>query len=224
MMDRHKRLPYQSLEQSKRQFRLIRLHDTGSDCIQCELAIFSLLDNDLPNWKALSYRWGDDPPEFVVHLDGYPVPIRKNLHSIITQMVTEQQKTWIFIDAICIDQDDELEKPSQVSYMGEIYRRAIEVLAWLIYEPYQTESDAEEETDGTNSDSRNALSFSRKELEAAVAENSYWSRLWIVQEVLLAKWLTIRIGNVEVDWMRLLPEKTYFNRVELPIKNQGITV
>jgi hypothetical protein len=158
-MDRDESSPYHQLDQSKRQFRLLRLLDSDADHVQCELRIFSLADYDPPVWKALSYRWGDDDAESVVHVNGHPIPIRKNLQKIITQMSTEERHDWIFIDALCIDQENEAEKPGQVELMGEIYRQAEGVLTWIIYEP---DDDEEQDADGPTYDPHTSPSVWRK--------------------------------------------------------------
>jgi hypothetical protein len=220
-MERFKSSPYHQLEEQKRQFRLLKLFNSDTECIKCELGTFSLTDNDLPSWKALSYRWGDDEPNFVVHLNDEAIPIRKNLHKIITQMVKENRRDWIFIDALCIDQENEAEKPGQVELMGEIYRQAEAVVTWIVYEP---DDDEEDGAEGPTYDPYQSPSMWRKQLEGAVLENSYWSRLWIVQEVLLAKALIIRMGATEVNWLNLIPEKTIFTRRGLPDKNENLGV
>jgi hypothetical protein len=200
---------------------LLRLLASTSNYIQCEVVVFSLADNELPPWNTLSYRWGDDEPEFVVHVNDHAIPIRKNLHKIMTQMITEERHNWIFIDALCINQDDESEKPGQVQLMGEIYRRAEEVVAWIVFEP---NNDEEETTDGPVYDSYRDPSVWRTQLESSVLENSYWSRLWIVQEVLLAKRLTIRMGAAEVEWSNLVPEKKFLETRGLPKTNANLGV
>ncbi|KAF7680529.1 hypothetical protein GT037_002180 [Alternaria burnsii] len=221
MTDRHERSPYHHLEQSKRQFRVLRLLNSDANDIRCELNTFSLLDHGLPTFKALSYRWGDDIPEFAVCLDGHQILIRSNLHIIMAQMVAENNRDWIFIDALCINQDDETEKLSQVSAMGEVYQRALEVIAWIVPDPDQCESDAEEASDETADGPEHTLPLSRQQVKDVVLRNSYWSRLWIVQEVLLAKSLTIRLGSAQINWPRLLPP-TLFNYRGLPFQNENI--
>jgi hypothetical protein len=226
-MDPNQTSPYHQLDESRREFRLFRLLDSPSDRIQCELGSLSLLDNDLPPWKALSYRWGENEPEFVVYLGNHPMPVRTNLHAFITQMVAEERRDWFFIDALCINQDSESEKSSQVKQMGEIYRRAEGVVTWIVYEPFCSEVKEEEGYYDPVNDSDDIPSMSRPQLERAVLENSYWSRVWILQEVLLAKNLTIRIGSAEVDWLNLIPARfglTIFDRRGLPTKNATIEV
>lgn len=223
-MDSNERSPYHPLEQSERQFRLLRFLGSDPNRPRCEIKSFSLLNDDLPPWKALSYRWGDDEPKFMIYLNDHLVSIRKGLRTFIRQMIAEKRRGWYFIDALCIDQANNFEKQYQVQQMGEIYRRAEEVVAWIVYEPYHYERDeshvlhAVYDHDGHTHD---VSSLSRARVERAVLENSYWSRLWILQEILLAKMLTIRIGSAEVDWFNLIPKKTraVFEHRGLPANN-----
>lgn len=212
-MEKDTRFIYASLNSSSRQFRLLRLIESTPDCPQCELKTFSLSEDDLPPWKALSYRWGEDPPELSVKLDGCTILVRRSLHTFLQQMVIEKRCNWFFVDALCIDQTNEAEKTNQVSLMSTIFRDAEEVIAWIVHEP-----DNNDEDDGK----QQIASLSRDELEDLVLENNYWTRLWIVQEVLLAKRLTIRIGELEVEWSNLVPEGTPLQRRGLPIKNKSI--
>lgn len=219
------RLLYQPLGQSERRFRLVRLPESDTNGTQWEMRSFSLLDDHLPPWKALSYRWGEDNPEFTIYINGHPVPVRKGLHTFITQMMAEKQRDWYFIDALCIDQDNEWEKAVQVQQMSEIYRRAEEVVAWIVLERYYYEKDEDvwrRVVWGPDDATHDPSLLSREELEKAVLANSYWSRLWILQEVLLAQRLTIRIGNAELEWTNLLPEEAIFDDTGLPRKNENL--
>ncbi|CAN9211514.1 unnamed protein product [Alternaria sp. RS040] len=83
----------------------------------------------------------------------------------MAQMVAENNRDWIFIDALCINQDDETEKLSQVSAMGEVYQRALEVIAWIVPDPDQCESDAEEASDETADGPEHTLPLSRQQVK-----------------------------------------------------------
>lgn len=218
--------PYLNLDRSKSQFRLLRILPSDQNNVHCELRAFSLIDDALPPYKALSYRWGDDETSQLIHIGDYPIPIRSNLYTIMTQMLAEERRDWLFIDALCIDQSNEAEKPGQVSLMGEVYRRAEAVIAWLVYEPgtelftFGGEEGLIDPGHGTNDIS----AMPRHAVEQAVLCNSYWTRLWIVQEVLLAKCLIIRMGSIEVAWLNLIPEKDYFDSRGLPDSNANLVV
>jgi hypothetical protein len=109
------------------------------------------------------------------------------------------------VDAICINQDDKVEKSQQLLWMGSIYRRAKEVVAWL---------GAEDVISAMVMDYIPPLRHSRtvtgpgSNLEIAdfisFLERPYWSRVWIIQELALAKHTTIHCGGRQMSWAQFL--------------------
>jgi len=62
----------------------------------------------------------------------YIRPINSGVpNSNIGENVTAENTTWIWIDALCIDQQNNSERNHQVRVMGKIYEMAVEVLVWL---------------------------------------------------------------------------------------------
>jgi hypothetical protein len=59
--------------------------------------------------------------------------IRPNLHEALRQLRRASQDKYLFIwvDALCINQNDEVEKQEQVLKMAQIYRNAASVCIWL---------------------------------------------------------------------------------------------
>jgi hypothetical protein len=57
--------------------------------------------------------------------------IKPNLAAVLRQLRLADALRTLWIDAICINQDDENEKGQQVALMGDIYRTAISVQIWL---------------------------------------------------------------------------------------------
>lgn len=82
-------------------------------------------------FTALSYAWGSPDELKPIVLDGATVLVRANLAAAL-ESLEEQDGTGAFwIDAICINQEDEWEKSRQVALMREIYERATVVVVWL---------------------------------------------------------------------------------------------
>ena len=237
---------YSPLDQSRRQIRLMRLRYGETDDIDCQLRVFSL-DNKagLPEYKALSYCWTKGPPICEIRLNGQSSYIRSNLHEYLKIMYAEQQSYWIFIDALCINQDNVAEQSSQVTLMGEIYRNAGEVIAWMgvtwaIEESHEYATDdrgvllsdsllskLESEERYTSIESVKAAyfrndttliqtkAFDRLLLEIFV-KWSFWSRVWIVQGVTLARVLTLQFRRFRIDGELLLAlDSTSFLKSEL---------
>lgn len=114
---------------------------------------------------------------------------------------------YFWIDAICIQQEDVDERNHQVRMMGRIYERAAFVLAWLglgcegalhllaaadaaqlrsVYKPY-------------------TYSFQMSEFSGSLVpflESNYWTRMWVVQEFVLARDVVFASGSALVPWER----------------------
>ena len=50
---------------------------------------------------------------------------------MLNMLYHQYQITRVWLDLICINQEDEAELSKQVSQMGEIYKKASKVYAWL---------------------------------------------------------------------------------------------
>ncbi|KAI1131233.1 HET domain-containing protein [Nemania abortiva] len=88
---------------------------------------------DAPAYVALSYSWGAERHIVPIEIDGRVLYITHSLAIAIRrleQLTTENSK-WVWIDKICINQDDVLERSHQVRLMGRIFSAAIRTLIWL---------------------------------------------------------------------------------------------
>ncbi|KAH8656082.1 heterokaryon incompatibility protein-domain-containing protein [Tricladium varicosporioides] len=107
--------------------------------------IFSAPIASLPTFKALSYSWGTSPERVRIEISGRDgeyggLFITPSLEIALQHLRHPSESTRVWIDQICINQDDNQEKGEQVSLMCEIYSNAEEVLVWL--GPAANESDA----------------------------------------------------------------------------------
>jgi len=183
------------------------------------MRIFRLQGKHEPVYTALSYTWGVDTCEHDIVLNGDVVRVRKNLHSFLLQMQAERRRDWFFVDALCINQEDAEERAHQVALMGKVYFGAEEVIAWMQRESYYMADDGElfyqDEDCAPAAVREDSLAITSEEKSLAAKKlmlhNSFWSRLWIVQEVLLAKRLTIRMRYATVDWFDLRPKRYAFD-------------
>jgi hypothetical protein len=79
------------------------------------------------SYSCLSYMWGESVTEYEVILNGRSFHVRKNLYQFL-RMASRHPKhmrSALWIDAMCIDQNNDVEKGHQVKRMGDIYRLAI---------------------------------------------------------------------------------------------------
>jgi hypothetical protein len=88
----------------------------------------SLRDHD---YEALSYVWGDTSGNYVMCCSGMLIRITANLDAALRRLRHPDQPRLIWVDAICINQADIIEKSHQVQNMREIYANAKQVVVWL---------------------------------------------------------------------------------------------
>ncbi|KAF7185680.1 Heterokaryon incompatibility protein 6, OR allele [Pseudocercospora fuligena] len=87
---------------------------------------------DAPPYVALSYAWGDPSMTEPLILDNKRINVTKNLSNALDHLercLDDEEALWV--DALCIDQDNELEKSNQVAHMRDVYAKATKVFAWL---------------------------------------------------------------------------------------------
>jgi hypothetical protein len=82
-------------------------------------------------YHCLSYTWGTGEVSSELTLNGMTFPIRKNLEDALRGIRSEISKTTIWIDAICIDQQNVRERSREVARMRQIYENANCVIVWL---------------------------------------------------------------------------------------------
>ena len=132
-----------------RSFRLIKeiASDASGSHLSCVLESFGL--DACPSYGCLSYTWGPaltsdaetggptDTARFelIVRAEESAgvLSINENLYDALCQMSSSllDSTLYMWVDAICIDQDNLKERSSQVSMMDSIYSGADKVIVWL---------------------------------------------------------------------------------------------
>jgi hypothetical protein len=101
----------------------------GSDALYGSLRVVSLADS--PSFTALSYVWGEAEPRTTIFCDGHQLVITPNCFDALYVLRKRYGRLSIWVDAICINQQDDDEKSAQVSLMEDIYSWAENVYVWL---------------------------------------------------------------------------------------------
>jgi hypothetical protein len=94
----------------------------------------SIDSEDLPPYTALSYVWGArGPNKYKISIHGSILEITPNLHGALRtiEKLEDISSQWLWIDAICIDQNDLEERAAQVKLMRDLYSRARRTIAYL---------------------------------------------------------------------------------------------
>ncbi|KAM0420948.1 hypothetical protein ACHAPT_011338, partial [Fusarium lateritium] len=123
-------LLYQPLDLKSNQIRMLHLlPGNREDPIRCVLST-ALLD-DSPKYEALSYAWGDPLDCRPIEVDGKRKSITVNLYHALRRLRYPQDERRLWVDAVCINQDDHVEKSHQVSLMQKIYSSTEKAILWL---------------------------------------------------------------------------------------------
>jgi hypothetical protein len=133
---------YDSLDSSSRNIRLLslpaRMH---AEEIECRLSTVKL--EEAPAYEALSYTWGSPDDKQIIKLNGHQISITHSLYVALQHLrqinsfgesgdsLDYPLKRCVWVDALCINQEDIQERNHQVRLMWSIYSKAARVLVWL---------------------------------------------------------------------------------------------
>ena len=86
-----------------------------------------------PSYEALSYVWGvmETDTSYFLDIDGTLKEITPNLHHALQALRPKQSPRDLWVDAVCINQDDIEDKETQICMMEEIYKSAKRVAVYL---------------------------------------------------------------------------------------------
>lgn len=183
------------------------------------------------DYVTLSYSWGPAEPVREILVNDLPFPVTENLYAALDALrahplVRNGSKLWV--DAICIRQQDLLEREYEVKRMRHIYQNAKDVVAWL---------GPEDESSNSVLDLVNSLSGLWREGHEAALEKTlvqelklrgdqvwqalsdfmnrrYWNRLWVIQELAMGNSSTPMLcGSRIATWEDLHNTLFYLNMV-----------
>lgn len=175
---------YQYTAIGPQRIRLLRYApDSTQDQIRLQIEVFDRRTK--PQYAAMSYVWGERTPRQTVGLNGSDFEVGPNLHNALGAMRNGLAQ-WFWIDAICINQQNTVERNEQVSEMTRTYANATFVASWvgLCHESLQPAFSLDLRTTKIGDLPRN----DQKRLHASLTQLSelqYWKRIWIQQELLL---------------------------------------
>lgn len=123
---------YVPLDTAKRQIRLLHL-DPGEEDTELSGALRDASLDDEPVYEAIPYVWGawEDPGSIIIKQFEEVVSITANLQAVLRSVRLPNRPRVLWVDALCVNQNDLEERGSQVSIMGEVYGQAHQVLVHL---------------------------------------------------------------------------------------------
>ena len=176
-----------------------------------------------PQYNALSYCWGDDVKQSSIVCNGHCIKVTCSAAGALQMLAQDNNsvKSYFWVDAICLNQDDENEKAVHIASMSEIYAEACRVVVWL--------GEADSESDDAIIKIRHILPILKSrdpqgravqnselvDLDLPPRRHSTWysigrllhrpwfSRLWPLQEIVFAKDFLFYCGTATLDWPTL---------------------
>lgn len=148
------------------------------------------------SYDALSNTWGTDSPSCRIFIDNKPLLIRRNLWDFLHSIRSPDDSIDPWADAFCIDQSDTTEKNHQVQKMSVIYLSSRRTRIWLgagsshLYDLDIPDWDVQ---------GLERPSFMPDGL-SAILNLDYWTRLWIVQEVILSSAVIVHYDKLQFTW------------------------
>lgn len=226
---------------------LILAPGRGWDEIHCNLKPARLSMESTPDFEALSYAWGNSSATRFVICDGKKLPITESLHVALRHLRLSDRDRCLWADGVCINQSDErLEKNHQLPLMGRIYSEAERTLIWI---GQDSENKAQKAFRQVSIVSSYISSYKKqkgktvqqfrdhircrigqKDIEkwaiefmndiAPIFAKSWFTRLWVVQEVFLAQDAVLMFGNHHIPLERLRRVAKQLNKLDEVNKNQ----
>lgn len=204
--------------------RLLRIKSIGNPPI-CELYDAPL--NDDLRFRAISYAWGSDKLTHRIKCNDMIMNVTESVADMFTSTAISALcvDMPIWVDAVCINQGDESEKAVQVRMMGSLYSRAEEVIVWLgaasddsDYAMKQLNDWSSNKTFLTADSLTKLMSDRQYVLQAGLKHQddpvynalealfcrSWFTRLWVLQEIVLAQRCRLFCGSAEITLEQLV--------------------
>ncbi|KAL2065756.1 hypothetical protein VTL71DRAFT_3426 [Oculimacula yallundae] len=226
--------------------RLIRLWPAAGPWVQkIEFDIFHTDKTSNPLYEALSYVWGSSERTDIAYVTcgshalfkskenstgaagaGSTLPITSNLVVALRNLRDSQSPRVLWVDAICINQEDVPERSQEVSGMSAIYNNAQQTVVWL--GPAGQDSRLALDTLGRiaedlnfneqdnfagcwpgswtrrlEEDSRNLQTSCRRWVAIRdLLRRTWFTRLWVFQEIALSSISIVTVGTISMNWSK----------------------
>ena len=177
--------------------RLLSIHPGQfDDEVYCQLLQESL--KNLPVYDAISYTWADDSGD---RQKNKTIRLGSELFAVTTscQLALRRArlhgKLTVWIDAVCINQDDKNERTHQVRLMAQVYANARSVMVYI-----GEESTTSSEAIGIITGGVLPKLLMPFGAVAELLSRPYFWRVWVLQEIALARKATLVCGNATIPW------------------------
>jgi hypothetical protein len=194
------------------------IDETGP--FECDIQVVSL--GSLPQYETLSYVWGSGVGPVPIVVSGHRIEVSRSLNGALRRLQLPDRPRLLWVDQICIDQQNLEEKADQVRLMSTIYTKCSRCIAWLgevregvpladadaavqllkyMAVASRLRDPSSEPLPPMFPDRFGAATEALKDIYPG--ENEWWHRIWTVQEAALPEYVTLQWGQFEIPWSTL---------------------
>lgn len=207
---------------AQKEIRILNLQPATSERAPIECTLTTHPRESTPGYEAISYTWVSTVCTRSITCEGSALRVTANREAALKALrplrhteSLESSARPVWIDAICINQQNLYERSAQVAQMGEIYRLAGSTIIYLGNEDKDStflHSMAQDYMQESTQRSYYGESITRKtgapefreerQLQSlrSVSARPWFTRTWIIQEVMLSRSLHVLIGRHTYPW------------------------
>jgi hypothetical protein len=210
---------YPKIDNSDDSYRLFQLlPGDPQEPIQCQLYAANFSQPLANRYIAGSYVCGPTSPTRRILVNGSHFYVGPNLYDFLSTLAIRYKSRLpmtLWIDAICIDQYSLDEQNHQVQLMGKIYKNAEQVIAYIgsgddsvdwMFDRFNDQHWLADTRQRAIMGRMEALRSTTRLLHAleTFSQLPYFTRLWIMQELVLSRKITFFDASRAVDWERMI--------------------
>lgn len=206
----HTETIYDNLRTDYGEFRLLQIEPAADPTLHIITRLFKASLKNPPRYEAVSYRWEQTAKCHSISVNGVKFRVTRNVFSFLSEFRRQSHPSSpiFWIDSICINQNCTKDRNEQVQLMGKIYSTASLVRMWI-----GTESDLAGQAFELIRQCGTADRSPAEDVAANVMLNEigtkavtkllqreYWNRVWVFQEIVLAKEAMVHCGELQAPW------------------------
>lgn len=182
------------------EIRLLNLRGgKPEEIIKADLETVNIREGRGHDYDAISYTWADENDDATkccsleIGSHGLLLPIPRNCDTVLRRVQKYTNRVWI--DAVCINQNDIQERAKQVDLMSMIYIGASRTFAYV--------GEAKDDSDLVLGNLA-AGTWTPPHLLESFFERPYFSRVWVVQEIALSQHIIMLCGEIPQKWTNFM--------------------
>ena len=191
---------YKQPEEGQIRLLTLRPGSNQDEPIECELSSCEL--DNAPSYEALSYFWGTNQNTRLISLHGSTFRVREDLYNALRRLRQLQTSRILWVDFICIDQNNQAEIYNQISRLGDICAKAESVAVYLGEATMATDQAMDYLTQikegGTSQIPPGRMGDLILEGFQDILSRPWFQRAWILQDAFNARAAVLHCGSKAV--------------------------